>query len=134
MQEIIKKMNELIGTCEARSAKLEKERQELAVLRMNLKKQKEDQAKEQKRIDDENSILRERKVIADTVAEAQEIKRQNSAESERLKGQRQHFELEKKGLMRDVKLGQYRLGQDQKELAKKTKNYKKEVLRAIARG
>jgi len=129
MKEIIEKMNELIGVCESRVKGLKTESQELSVLRMNLKRQKEEQDEEQKRIDRENEVLSKKKIIASTLAEAQEIKKENSAESHRLKGQREHFELEKKGLLRDVQLEKYQLGQGQKELAKKEKNYKKEILR-----
>lgn len=133
MKEILEKLQELVGQCEARLKRFDQQDAELRGRRATLDEQKRRQGITEKVQADERKKLDEMKSIAKTIGEAEEIKRQASIDRDNLNTQKEHFEIEKKGFRKDVMLEKHEIRRGWKELEKEKKRYKKDVLKAIAR-
>lgn len=95
MQEILNKLNELVGICETRVRKVETERSELFALRGTLNAQKESQADQAKDIKNQNKELDQRKLLVKTVDEALAIFKATMEEKKRLKAFADDLDLQK---------------------------------------
>lgn len=93
MQEILKKLNELIGVCEARVKKVEHERSELASLRGNLNAQKDTQESREKDVQAQEAALAKKKLIIKTIDEARQMLMESSEEKKQLKVKRDELEI-----------------------------------------
>ena len=138
MQEILKKLNELIGICETRIKKCDAEKGELAALRSNLENQKSQQKARQDEIDADNAALNKRKAIAKTLDEAQAIFKENNNEKKRLKVESENLEKQKAEHTKkvaddnaDIKRKMDKAAAIMKETEKKAENYKVEVMNTI---
>lgn len=93
MQEILKKLNELIGVCESRVKKVEQERTELAALRGNLNAQKDTQESREKDVQSQEAALAKKKLIVKTIEEARQMFQESSEEKKQLKVKRDELEI-----------------------------------------
>lgn len=138
MQEILKKLNEVVGVCETRIQKLDTEKAEVASERARLKNQKEVQDAEQKRIDSENEALNKRKNIVKTLDEAMIILKNNSDERKRIKAESDNLEKRKiehaKKVADDtaeIERKRKKLSDMNAETEKKAKDYRIEVMKSV---
>ena len=82
MEEILKKLTELVRICESRVKKLEHENSELAALRVNLNIQKTVQEDREKDIKVQDEALNKKKLIVKTIDEAREMVKESADEKD----------------------------------------------------
>lgn len=138
MQEILKKLNEIIGVCETRVKKTEATQAELATLRLNLNRQKEEQEAEDKRLKTENAELDKRKLLVKTIEEARALLRDNLEEKKRLKAQSDELEQQKSNHLKKMKDDQADIQRQKDKLAvmsaeteKNAKEFRDQVIKQI---
>lgn len=138
MQEILKKLTELVGICETRVNKLEHEKSELAGLRGTLEKQKSDQDIQEKNIQEELDALNKKKAVVKTLEEAQTLLKNNNEEKKRIRVESDKFEQSKKDFekskneaLADLQRQKDKCAALTKETEKKSENYRVEVMNQI---
>lgn len=138
MLEILSRLNELVGVCEARVKKAEATQTELAALRANLNSQKEQQEAKEKDIQSQNETLDKRKLIVKSLDEARVILKENTDEKKRLKAQADELEKQKADHAKkmaddksDIQRQKDKCAAMNAETEKKAKNYRVEVMEEI---
>jgi hypothetical protein len=138
MQEILKKLTELICVCETRVKKLEGEKSALESLRVQLNSQKTDQDLREKDIQAQKNALENKKLIVKTIDEAQAILKENTAEKKRLKTQADELALTQEKHRKkiaddlaDLNRQKEKIAAMNKETETKATNYRVEVMEQI---
>ena len=138
MEEILKRLCELVRICESRVKKLEHESSELSALRGNLNKQKDDQDAKEKDIKAQEDSLSKKKQVVKTIEEAQGMIKQAGEEKKRLKAEWDSLEDKKsqhekkvKDDMADIARQKEKISAMSKETEEKAKNYRVEVMNEI---
>jgi len=133
MQDLIEKLKELIGQCEARIRKCDQDDATNSATRATLEAQKKEQETTARNQAQENERIKKLKLVTKVLAEAEEIKRQASLDLENLNSRKEHFEIEKKGFKNDIRVKEQELQAAWKKLEKKGKTLEKDILAAIAK-
>lgn len=138
MQEILTKLNEVVGICETRVKKVEATQAELTTLRANLNSQKAQQEEKEKDIQAQNETLDKRKLIAKSLDEAKAILKENTDEKKRLKVQADELEKQKADHAKkmaddkaDIQRQKDKCSAMNAETEKKAVNYKIQVMDEI---
>lgn len=138
MQEILKKLNEVIGICETRVKKVEATQSELSTLRADLNSQKAQQEAKEKDIQSQSETLDKRKLIAKSLDEARMILKENTDEKKHLKAQSDELEKQKAEHVKkmaddksDIQRQKDKCAAMNAETEKKAKNYRVEVMEEI---
>lgn len=138
MQEILKKLNELIGVCEARVKKIESERSELAALRVNLNAQKESQDSREKDVQAQETSLAKKKLIVKTIEEARQMVSDAVQEGKNIRVTKDQFEEQKAAHVKkmneeiaDIQRQKEKLAAMNAETEKKAASYKTQVMDEI---
>lgn len=135
MEKILEKLTETLRICEIRVRKITAERSELASLRNNLTKQKEEQAEQAEYLKDENEKLRKKNLIADTIHHANQILKEASEKGQGLATEREALEREKKvhadrvkNENIDIERRKKKIADDSKALEKDKAIYKEKIV------
>ncbi len=138
MQEILKKLNELIGVCEARVKKVEQERTELAALRGNLNAQKDAQDAREKDVQAQEAALAKKKLIVKTIEEARQMSSDAAQEGKNLRAAKEQFETLKAEHVKkmdeergDIQRQKEKCASMNSETERKAKVYREEVMAEI---
>lgn len=138
MQKIVKKLEELVGICEARVSKTNSEREELAALRIELNKQKEVADERDKNLDVREEQLRSLEVIGmslheakQLVAEASDLKKQHKAKLDDLEVQKSNHDKKMVDEKAEIERQKEKIAKQNKETEENARIYKQQVMDEI---
>lgn len=138
MEEILKKLVELVRVCESRVTKVQSESAELAALRFNLNKQKDDQDASEKNVKAAEDALAKKKQVIKTIDEAQtmikeagDVLKRLKADSDALVEKEAKHEKRVKDDLAEIQRQKDKLAVMSKETEEKAKKYRQEVMDEI---
>lgn len=140
MQEILKKLNDLVGICETRVSKLDKERAEVASQREANEKTSKILSTRLSDIEKREKALKDSDDVLVTLHQAKDLVREANEEKGKLGDLRGKLEEDIKKHEKTVKDfeawkedQQAKMAKQVKEIEAKAKNYKKEVMDAVVK-
>lgn len=140
MQEILKKLNDLVGICETRVSKLDKERAEVTSQREANEKTSKILSTRLSDIEKREKALKDSDDVLVTLHQAKDLVREANEEKGKLGDLRGKLEEDIKKHEKTVKDfeawkedQQAKMAKQVKEIEAKAKNYKKEVMDAVVK-
>lgn len=133
MEEILKKLTDIVRECEQKRLSMEKEQAELNALRNNLEEQKQKQEDKQKDLDRQSERIKKLNLVTSVLEEAEEIKRRNSETESNLKAREENIKFLQKNFDKTSSLSEADLRRRKREVEREMKTFKKQVLRDIGR-
>lgn len=140
MQKIIKKLEEVVGLCEARLKKVEQDRNELAALRITLEQERKDLDGREKDIDAREAKLKDSELIGKTIQEANQILADASQRSKNVRIEEDALEASRQEHAKTIAEDKAEIERLKEKVAKqsaeidaKAKTYKQEVMAEIVK-